>query len=211
MDTNCYTIIGNISAGKSTIATALAKKLSANQIKADELYKTNPFFEDALHDRARWSLTSDIWFLKERVKLFQAHFHNNSANKPKPTVVDSGIAMSWVYANSRQFNQTMTNNEWQLYQELYATLTHQLSIPQTYIFLQTSVDHLLERMTKRGRAFELKHHSREYLESLNFGLNNFVKQLAPESLIRVDVSDGASVEEVVEEIVKNIKKLMIKK
>lgn len=46
------TVIGNVASGKSTLTPFLAKALRAKLVKADELYKTNPFFKDAVVDRS---------------------------------------------------------------------------------------------------------------------------------------------------------------
>ncbi len=69
MNYSFITIIGNIASGKSTIAHFLAKQLDADLVMADELYKTNPFFQNAVVDRSRWSLASDLWFLMKRVEM----------------------------------------------------------------------------------------------------------------------------------------------
>src|SRR3989344_2862847 len=92
------TIIGNIGVGKSTLTGALEREMPAQRVPADSLFKINPFFPLTLNDRARWSLTSDLWFLYERVK---AEREIPGFLKTAHVVVDSGLPMSWVYARSR--------------------------------------------------------------------------------------------------------------
>ncbi len=159
-------IIGNIATGKSSLLELLAKNLPAHPVYADELYKTNPFFQDALLDRKRWSLTSDLWFLTQRIQMTRAYQRKLSGSS---MVVDSGVLMSFVYASSRRSTQTMTEVEWQLYNNLYDVLTADLAAPDLVISLNAPVPLLLERIKRRGREFEIKNHSAEYLESLSKG------------------------------------------
>lgn len=165
------TVIGNVGSGKSTIAPVLADSLSADYVAADELFKVNPFFPLALQDRARWSLASDLWFLKERIGMLENYIQNLHK---KNVVVDSGLWMSLAYAASRKNSGYFTLEEWNLYQDLYQNLTHGLVADEIIVHFKASVDFLRERICSRGREFEIMHHTREYLTGLEYGIE-FVK------------------------------------
>lgn len=166
------TVIGNVGSGKSTLTRLLAKKLSATIVPADELYKINPFFPLAVKDRKRWSLASDLWFLRERVNLAKKY---PQYLLKKNVVVDSGIPMSWVYANSRLKSGFFTRDEWNLYKNYYRVATANIRPPDIVIFLKAKVPFLMERIRKRGRSFEIKYFDQKYLASLEQSIEGFMK------------------------------------
>lgn len=162
------TVIGNVGTGKSTVTALLAEAMAATLVKADELYKVNPFFSLTLEDRSRWSLASDLWFLHERMKL--AHTTQIQLEKA-PVVVDSGLLMSFVYAHSRTVSGFFIPEEWDLYQGFYDQLVTAELLPDKVIFLTAPIDFLRQRIIKRGRDFEIKHHSKAYLSDLATSLD----------------------------------------
>lgn len=167
-------VIGNVGSGKSTLCQALAEKLPAKLVPADELYKTNPFFSLTVGDRKRWSLTSDLWFLVERVKLAR---EAEEMLEKSDVVVDSGIPMSQVYAHSRLGHGYFTSDEWELYRECYGEFTKGLRQPDVVINLKADTKFLRKRIEKRGREFEVVNHSLEYLGGLEKSLEKVVGEL----------------------------------
>lgn len=171
------TIIGNVGSGKSTIAYFLSQNLPAELIAADELYKTNPFFKDAVVDRTRWSLSSDIWFLLKRVE-FSRTFEKKL--KQNTIVQDSGIPMSWIYANSRVHASHVNEHESDIYNTLFSELTTNLPQEDLIIYLNLPTEKLLQRIKKRARDYELKFFTEEYLENLQKSLTVYIKTLKKE-------------------------------
>jgi deoxyguanosine kinase len=170
------TVIGNIGGGKSTLTKHLAHKLKAKLVKADNLYLINPFFPLAVKDRKRWSLASDLWFLKERVKVISKELKTDT----QFVVIDSGIPMSWIYSNSRIKSGHYAKEEWELYQNYYNLLTKIIPPSDILIELTAPSNQLMQRIKKRGREFEKKHFNIPYLESITTSLNEYKKQvLAP--------------------------------
>lgn len=186
MHHSAITIIGNTGSGKSTIAAVLAEELDAPLLPADELFKTNPFFQLAVKNRKRWSLASDIWFLLEREKLLQ---DSNDSGAQKPVIIDSGLAMSWVYAHSRVASQHFTADEWELYQQLFEKVSSNLSLDPFYIYLRANTDQLLQNIKERGRDYELRNYSTEYLQCLNQSLEVFISTLPKKQLLIINVTD----------------------
>ena len=196
MQDKLITVIGNVGSGKSTVCELLAKKLHAKLIPADEFYKTNPFFPLALQDRKRWSLASDLWFLKERVKLLSKL---NSGLNDKNIIIDSGIVMSYVYAHSRIKSGYFTDEEWSLYQEIYTFLTKNISNQGIIIYLKAPVNFLLKRIKERGREFEIKNHSKDYLTSLQSSLD-FVVKNSNVKVITINIYEKTSINNLVKQI-----------
>lgn len=168
------TVIGNIATGKSTLTSFLAESLHAHHGIADELYKINPFFQDAVVDRNRWSLASDLWFLLKRVEIIKEY---NSILKTQPVVQDSGILMSWAYSNSRLNLKHMNKQETDLYNELFETLTQSLPQESLIIYLTLPIPELKKRIVERNRSFEVEHFTDEYLLNLESSLSTLVNKL----------------------------------
>lgn len=187
------TLVGNVASGKSTVSQAVAQELGWQHLAADELYKTNPFFELTIKDRSRWSLTSDLWFLEQRLQLLDQY-------ADQQVIIDSGIEMSWVYASSRLQAGTMTAAEWELYQLLFQKLVGQDYGSQSIMYLEISPHQARQRLEARGRQFEIQHHTVEYLNSINNGLIQLAK--ARPQFYHIDATQS------VEQIVDQIKELM---
>lgn len=167
------TIIGNIASGKSTLAQRLAGELKADFVAADELFRVNPFFQQAVTDRARWSLTSDLWFLHERVKLLGAIDRSGG----RTTVVDSGLLAGYAYAAFRTSMKQYTEDEWQLYQTYYHCVTQTTPVSDVVMYLKVDPSLTMERIRLRGRQYELQHYTQEYVEGFERGLEFVVQEL----------------------------------
>lgn len=189
-------VIGNVGSGKSTLCEYLTEEFELHFVPADELHKTNPFFQLSVEDRIRWSLASGLWFLKERVRLSQ---EAETMLTKSHVLIDSGIWMSLAYVYSQTGLGFFTDQEFELYQNYFDILTKDLLHPDLVIFLDGPVDFLRERIEERGREFEVKHHSVEYLSGLAEGLEFVREQLRSQSIpmlkYQVD-STGFSMERV---------------
>lgn len=198
-------LVGNIGVGKSTVSKMLAQALPAQLVPADEFYKSNPFFPLAIEDRQRWSLASDLWFLKERVQMaleFDRYLLRSNV------VVDSGLPMSQVYTHSRLEHGYFIPEEWELYQECYDVFTRDLKQPDIIVYMQAPPEFLRKRIEQRGREFEIKHHSLEYLQGLANSLEHVVGNMEAlgREIIRIDVTqvdfvqDPENIRQLVEDI-----------
>lgn len=183
-------IVGNVGLGKSSLSTMLAEQLSAKLIPADTFFEINPFFPLAVENRKRWSLASDLWFLKERVKLAK---QTEQILESVSVVVDSGIQMSYVYAQSRVQAGFLTYDEWKLYQEMYEELTKDLRMPDLIVYLTGSLELVQNRVEKRGREFELKYHTQEYLRGIQKSLDTSVEEWKTSGLEILDLSAENSI------------------
>lgn len=168
------TVIGNVGSGKTTLTKLLAGRLPAKKIPADSLFRINPFFSLALKDRKRWSLASDLWFLYKRLELVR---QVPRLLVKSHVIVDSGLLMSFVYTHSRLRDGYFSKDEWELYHSLYKELTVNEKSPDMVIYLQAPVAFLRKRIKERGRKFEIKNHSKDYLNNLNKSLKKVVKEL----------------------------------
>lgn len=166
------TIIGNVASGKSTLTKLLTQNLQGIEVPADELFKKNPFFQLAVQDRAKWSFESDLWFLMERVKIAEKY---PKLLKKNNVIIDSGLPMSWIYANSRIYKNYYNNDQWLLYKSFFEKLTINTMFPDVIVFLNSDISLLMQRIKQRNREFEVKYFTHEYLNDLQKSILEFIK------------------------------------
>jgi deoxyadenosine/deoxycytidine kinase len=167
-------VIGNIGVGKTTLLSQLKQLPHTDFILADELYLTNPFFPLSKTDSKRWGFTNDLWFLLKRVELTAAYFAKKHTHN---VVIDSGVWMSYVYAQSHHQMGWLSDDEWKLFEELFDHLTASLPKPDRVVFLEAPFETLWERIKQRNRAFEQDGYL-EYLRGLAAGLDGLVAKFA---------------------------------
>lgn len=168
------TIIGNIASGKSTLTNLLAEYLPAVKLDLDKFYNMSPFFPFALEDRKRWSFTSDLWFLNERVKAAKTYPLLLKINN---VIVDSGIPMSFIWAKSKLFYGSLLHTEWSLYKELFKLLTVSIKEADIVIRLSASPTYLFQQIKKRNRSFELKYYDKNYLKNIELSIRDYMKSI----------------------------------
>jgi len=167
------TIIGNIGSGKSSAMEILAPKLQLPTVDADSLFQTtDPFAKPYLENTQRWAFTNELWLTVERSKLIGESSINHDC-----AIVDSGLLMSWVYGYSHFLAGTMTNQEWQFFDELFRRFAADYIESTAVVFLDYSVETILKNITKRGRSFELEFYTAEYLQGLQKSLQHVVALL----------------------------------
>lgn len=167
------TIIGNIGSGKSSAAEILSKSLDIPMIDADTLFQTiDPFAKPYLKDIKRWAFTNELWLTVERAKLI-----GQQANPDKFTIVDSGLLISWMYVFSHRRAKNITLREWKFFRELYDHFAENFMSKTAVVCLRYSLPTLMSRIEKRGREFELKYYTPEYIADLNKGLIELEKKL----------------------------------
>lgn len=81
----------------------------------------------------------------------------------------------------------MNQNEADLYNGLYKDLTSTLTMQTLIIYLKAPIPHLLARIKERGRAFEIRHHTRRYLTGLEETLTKLVKDLHKKSTKIIEI------------------------
>lgn len=155
-------VVGPIASGKTTAARGLARLLGAQYVEADT-FEENPFLEAYVKDIPRWALATELQFTHARVRRTRVIADRLAAGH---VVVDSGLLMSvWVFARHHLAQGTMTPDEWALYETVARDLMADLPAPDAVVVLRASVETQVERIRRRGRAFEAGY-TTEYLRRI---------------------------------------------
>ncbi len=153
-------VAGNIGAGKSTLVEALARRFGWHPLF--EPAAVNPYLDDFYRDMRTWSFHSQVFFLTHRLRL-----HRQAARHPGVVVQDRSLYEdAEIFAETLYRQGHMEARDYRTYRDLYETVRDMLRPPDAVIYLQASVPTLLQRIARRGRAFE-QDIAPAYLEELN--------------------------------------------
>jgi len=145
MNKRYIVVEGPIGCGKTSLAKRLAQRMNASVLLEDPT--ANPFLAQFYRDIRRYALPTQLFFLFQRVQQLE------SLKQPdmfaRPTVADFTLAKDPLFARL-----TLNDAEYQLYNRIYDHVKPQAPIPDLVIYLQASVDTLIERVKRRGHAFE---------------------------------------------------------
>jgi deoxyadenosine/deoxycytidine kinase len=141
-----YLVIeGPIGAGKTSLASALARHLDAETLL--EAPADNPFLERFYADMPRYALPTQLNFLFQRVDQLRGLAQLDLFGRT--TVADFLLDKDPLFA---QLN--LSDDEFALYEKIYTHLKPQVPSPDLVIYLQAPVATLVARVHKRGVDYE---------------------------------------------------------
>jgi len=136
---------GPIGAGKTTLAREIAQKVHAETLfeRPDE----NPFLARFYDDMARFALPTQLTFLFQRADQLRGLAQLDLFRRP--TVADFLLDKDPLFARLN-----LSDDEFVLYEKVYAHLKPQTPTPDLVVYLQAPVSTLIERVHRRGVDFE---------------------------------------------------------
>jgi deoxyadenosine/deoxycytidine kinase len=142
-------IFGVMGSGKSSVGRMLSERL--NYKFFEESFLTCPTLEKYYEHPAKYALETELWFFREK-----ACQHIEIGKFEGSTVQDSPIqATVGVFVNAMHSMGILKDRELSLLNDLYLDfISPMISKPSMFVYLDTSVDVLVERVKKRGREFE---------------------------------------------------------
>jgi deoxyguanosine kinase len=154
MSAKLVSIIGPVAAGKTTLAELLGRELPACVVYED--YRGNPFLAESLAGEKNLALPSQVYFLLSRAKqLLLAGWPTEGVR-----VSDFGFCQDRLYAE-----MLLDGDDLRFYDHLARQVEPRVAPPAVLVRLDARVETLLDRIRRRGRAFE-RGYSAEYLRRL---------------------------------------------
>ena len=169
---------GPIGVGKTSLARRLCTSLSAQGVLEEAVQ--NPFLERFYRNPRAGALPAQLYFLLQRAQQL-------AALKQADLFASVRVA-DYLMEKDRLFARvTLDDAEYALYEQLYARLDIHVPKPDLVVYLQAPVDVLLERIARRGVAYE-QYIDRGYLERLNEAYARFFHEYAGAPLLIVNAA-----------------------
>ncbi len=169
---------GPIRVGKTTLADLLAEHLHGERLKDVE---DNPFLESFYKERAGAGFETQLYFLLQRYKQWNALNLAASANRT--------IVSDYLFEKDRIFAYlNLSDAELKLYDEYYEILAEQVPIPDLVIYLQAKPETLRKRIAKKNVPFEHQI-SDEYLLAVINAYEHFFFHYKKSNLLVIETSE----------------------
>ncbi|HSS70008.1 MAG TPA: deoxynucleoside kinase [Casimicrobiaceae bacterium] len=167
---------GPIGAGKTSLARALAHHLDADALL--EAPEQNPFLARFYEDMPRFALPTQLNFLFQRVDQVRGLSQFDLFGRR--TVADFLLEKDPLFARLN-----LSDDEFALYEKVYAHLKPRTSTPDLVIYLQAPVATLIERVHRRGIGYE-RAISEHYLARVADGYSRYFYQYDEAPLLIVN-------------------------
>ena len=170
---------GPIGVGKTTLARRLAGAIGAETVleQADE----NPFVERFYRNPRAAAFPAQLYFLFQRARQL-GELRQQDLFAPV-RVADYLLDKDRLFARI-----TLEDDEYALYEQVYARLSLDAPRPDLVVFLQAPIETLLERIARRGIRYE-KYIDAEYLQRLVDAYTRFFHQYSDSPLLIVNAGE----------------------
>jgi deoxyadenosine/deoxycytidine kinase len=169
---------GPIGVGKTSLARRLCTSLSAQGVLEEAAQ--NPFLERFYRNPRAGALPAQLYFLLQRAQQL--------ASLKQADLFAPVRVADYLLEKDRLFARvTLDDAEYALYEQLYARLDINVPKPDLVVYLQAPVDVLLERIARRGVAYE-QYIDRGYLERLNEAYARFFHEFGSAPLLIVNAA-----------------------
>jgi deoxyadenosine/deoxycytidine kinase len=141
-----YVVVeGPIGVGKTTLARAISEASGASLMLEEP--DANPFLPRFYENAERYALPTQLFFLFQRID--QLAGLNQSDLFRRGTISDFMLEKDALFARLN-----LKDDELKLYEQIYDHLKPQAPAPDLVIYLQAAPDTLIERVQRRGAAYE---------------------------------------------------------
>lgn len=177
---NYIAIEGNIGAGKTTLVNKISEDFNAKTIL--ERFADNPFLPKFYKDQSRYAFPLEMSFLADRYQQLSDDLAQFDLFKDF-VMADYHVFKSLIFAKV-----TLQADEFRLYKTMFDIIYKEMPKPDLYVYLYQDTNRLLQNIKKRGRAYEQDIEA-SYLEKINRGYLDYIKQQQDLNVLIIDVSD----------------------
>ena len=175
-------IVGNIGAGKTTLAQKLAQHFKWELFL--EAVENNPYLKDFYDDMPRWAFHLQIYFLNSRFQQVQKI--NQST---RPIIQDRTIYEdAYIFARNLHQSGLMSQRDYDNYYSIFQSIISMVKPPDLMIYLKADLPKLIGQIEKRGREYESTMRL-DYLRHLNEHYNSWMKSYDLGKLLVIDVNN----------------------
>ena len=190
-------IEGNIGAGKTTLAMALAKR--RNALFLAEQFESNPLLPLFYKNKKRLAFPLEYSFLISRHSQLHGYF---SKKTKRPIIADFSLYKCLWFAKSN-----LSKSEYKLYKKHFRIIESVSTPPELIVYLNTNTKNLLNNIKKRGRDYE-KNIDKSYLADVEKGYTSGLKKIKDIPVIEFYIGnyDKKTMERIVNEVDNILKK-----
>ena len=170
---------GPIGVGKTSLARRLAKSFGSELVleQGDE----NPFLERFYRNPRGAAFQTQLYFLFQRARQMQ--------ELRQADLFERVRVSDYLLDKDRLFARlTLDDEEFALYEQVYARLAIDAPVPDLVVYLQAPVDVLLERIARRGIQYE-QAIERRYLERLVESYSRFFLEFDAAPVLIVNATE----------------------
>ncbi|MHB8454806.1 MAG: deoxynucleoside kinase [Acidiferrobacterales bacterium] len=175
-----YVVVeGPIGVGKTSLAHKLSQAFGSDLLL--ERPEENPFLERFYQSRTQFALPTQLYFLFQRVRQLQELKQGDMFRPVR--VADFLLEKDSLFARLN-----LDDDEWRLYEQVYAQMSLDLPTPDLVLYLQAPADVLMERVRRRGVGYE-RLIERSYVESIVEGYTRFFYHYTVAPLLVVNAAE----------------------
>ena len=176
------TVAGNVGAGKSTLTKLVGEKLGFET--HFEQVDDNPYLEDFYKDQNAWGFHLQLYFLAQRFKQ-QKEIGSNGLNNIQDRSIYEDVE---IFARNLYDNKKMSKRDYITYRDLFNDMVPHLKRPDLMIYLDGSIDTIIERINLRGRDME-KSVDLEYWINLHNRYENWIREYDQSPVLYVNINE----------------------
>lgn len=176
---NYIVVEGCIGAGKTTLSKMLAADYNAEIVL--ERFADNPFLPKFYKDPVHYAFPVEMTFLMDRYQQLK------SLLSARDLFTDCVIGDYFIDKCIIFSKNNLLTDEYNLYKNVFDTISSFLPKPDMIMYLYNDTDHLLKNIAKRGREYE-KEITADYLQNIQDSYLTYFRQHATMPILLVDTS-----------------------
>lgn len=178
-NTKYIVVEGPIGVGKTSLAKILAGEFQARSVF--ERVEDNPFLAKFYKAREAYAFQNQTFFLLSR--------YQQQMELSQQDLFNQNVVSDYLFAKDRIFAAlTLSTEELNLYQQIYALLNARVPKPDLVVYLQARPEVLYKRIKKRDKKYE-RGVTFEYLSEVAQAYNQFFFHYDETPLLVVNTSE----------------------